>query len=358
MVKSKLPSKRFWNNKKVFITGHTSFKGSWLKLWLNELGSKTYGFSNSYPSYPKCLYKYLYKREELDKSENILNYQKLFNKLNTTNPEIVFHLAADSILSDSFKNPLKTYKTNILGTANLIEACSKIESIKIVMIVTSDKCYDEDQKEKFYSEKSILGGSEPYSASKASAELLAKSYAKKFKMINKKIITLRAGNVIGGGDWKKNRLIPDIYKFIFEKKKIFYRDLFSVRPWQHVLDCINGYLLATEYAHKNKDIFYDKWNFSPKLQYQKKVKWFIDSIFFRHKITKILEKDKLKFYENKRLILNSNKANRKLGWEAIIVGEKLIGLVDNWYTKFYMGSDAREISLNQIKFYYKLNKSL
>ena len=212
MVGLKIPNKKFWMNKKIFLTGHTSFKGSWLKLWLEMMGAKVTGYSLNYPSYPKCLYKIFYK-EKLVK-ESILNYKKLKKKIMLTKPKIVFHFAAQSILSQANEKPLENYKTNIIGTAGVLEACAYSKNTKLVVIVTTDKCYEEDSKKKFYDEKSNLGGSEPYSVSKACAELISKSYLNKYKKLNKKIITLRAGNVIGGGDWKKNRLVPDIFKAI------------------------------------------------------------------------------------------------------------------------------------------------
>lgn len=356
MVKSNLPSKHFWKKKRVFITGHSSFKGTWMKLWLERLGSKIYGYSNSYPSKPKSMYKFLYSKDKINKSDNILNLKNLINKLKKFKPQIVFHLAAESIVSKSFEDPLGTFHTNIIGTANLIEACLQIESIKTIMIATTDKCYDENQNVKSFNESSILGGSEPYSISKACAELIVRSYVNKLKEKNKKIITFRAGNVVGGGDWKENRLIPDLYKSIFEEKKFMYRNLNSVRPWQHVLDCLNGYLLATEHAYSNKLGNYECWNFAPKLAYQKNVRWFVAKILKLHNVVLKLQKDKSTFYENKRLNLNSNKANKYLGWEAILVGENLIKFIDEWYSNFYKGMDIRIISNEQIDNFYSINK--
>ena len=353
MDKIKLPTKKFWNKKKIFITGHTSYKGTWLLIWLKELGAILKGYSNSYPSHPLSLSQLLFKKKII-KSHNILNYKNILNELKKFNPQIVFHMAAESIVSESHKNPLKTFKTNIIGTANLIEACRNVESIEIVVIITTDKCYEENDKVISFKENSILGGSEPYSASKASAEIIAKSYVNKLKQKNKKIITLRAGNVIGGGDWKKDRLVPDLYKNIFEKKKIIFRNLDSVRPWQHVLDCLNGYLLATEYSYNNK-LYYNTWNFSSKLIYQKKVKWLVREIFKKNKIDLKYSKKKEAFYENPKLNLNSKKAKRELGWFTTLNGEKLINFVDFWYRSFYQNKNVKKLCLFQLKQFYKLN---
>ena len=180
MVKSKLPSKYFWKKKRVFITGHSSFKGTWMKLWLEKLGSKVYGYSNSYPSQPKSMYKFLYPKDKISNSDNILNLNNLTNKLKKFKPEIVFHLAAESIVSKSFEDPLGTFHTNIIGTANLIEACLQVDSIKIIMIVTTDKCYENIEQDIAYIETDKMGGSDPYSSSKGCAELVTSAYMQSF----------------------------------------------------------------------------------------------------------------------------------------------------------------------------------
>ena len=184
LVKLNLPKKNFWNNKKIFITGHTSFKGSWLKLWLEYLGAKVYGYSIDYPSNPKNLNKILFKEKFI--SQSILDFKKLKKKIEKEKPDIVFHLAAQSIVSEAAKNPLDNYKTNIIGTASVLEASANCKNTKLVAIITTDKCYKENKKVKYYKEQSELGGSEPYSASKACAELISESYYLKYKKLKKK----------------------------------------------------------------------------------------------------------------------------------------------------------------------------
>ena len=355
MVALKTADFKFWKNKRVFLTGHTSFKGSWLKLWLEFFGSKVIGYSIDYPSKPYCLFKNLFN-EKL-KKESILNYQKLKKKIVKSKPEIVFHLAAQSILSEANKNPIKNYETNILGTANLLEACYFSKSVKLVVIVTTDKCYEENLSKKSYNENSKLGGSEPYSVSKACAELISKSYQKKYKEVGKKIITLRAGNVVGGGDWKKNRLVPDVFKSIISKKPLIIRHPSYIRPWHHVLDCLNGYLLASEYAYKKKIIF-DSWNFAPNIKDQIKVSKFIKILLLRmnNKSHKINFAKKVKFYESKRLNLNSSKAKRELNWKTILNMKQTIDFINNWYLNFGSGYDMKKFSIMQIKEFYNLSK--
>ena len=358
MVTTRVPNKKFWNKKKIFITGHTSFKGTWLKIWLEKLGSNITGYSNSYPSNPLSLYKIIYKFEKIRKKDDINDYNNLLNSLQMSKPEIVFHLAAQSIVSEASQKPIDTFKSNIMGTVNLIEACLKVKTIKIIMIVTTDKCYEENNDSKSYKESSNLGGSEPYSASKAAVELITKSYLKKFKEMNKKVVTLRAGNVIGGGDWKKNRLVPDIYKFIYEKKKLVFRNLKGVRPWQHVLDCLNGYILATEYASKNS-YHYNNWNFSPDLKYQKNVKWIVDKIIEMNNLNIKYRKENMKFYESQKLTLSAKKANTNLYWSTLINNQLLINYVNDWYKSYYLNISPRELCLNQIQNFYRLvNKKI
>jgi len=352
---NKIPNKFFWNNKKIFLTGHTSFKGTWLKLWLETLGSKIIGYSSNYPSYPKSLYKILFKKKII--KESILNYENLKKKIIKSNPDIVFHFAAQSILSEAANKPLENYKTNIIGTASLLEACSYSKNVKLVVIITTDKCYEENSKKKFYDENSVLGGSEPYSASKACVELISKSYFQRYKKLNKKIITLRAGNVIGGGDWKKDRLIPDIFKSIFSNKKLIIRKPNAIRPWQHVLDCLNGYIIATEYSYKSKFTF-NSWNFAPPLKNQIKVIEFIDKLrpYFKLINKSIIIKKTNFFYESERLNLVSSKAKKELGWETILSQKNVIQYIVNWYLHYQQYKNMKSFSTQQIIEFCKLAK--
>ena len=354
LVKLNLPKKNFWNNKKIFITGHTSFKGSWLKLWLEYLGAKVYGYSIDYPSNPKNLNKILFKEKFI--SQSILDFKKLKKKIEKEKPDIVFHLAAQSIVSEAAKNPLDNYKTNIIGTASVLEASANCKNTKLVAIITTDKCYKENKKVKYYKEQSELGGSEPYSASKACAELISESYYLKYEKLKKKIITLRAGNVIGGGDWKKNRIIPDILKSIIQNKTLYLRHPNSVRPWLHVLDCLNGYLIAAEYSFKGI-ITFNTWNFAPNLTNQitvyELVKIFLVRFKKKNKI-KILKKNK--FYESNKLNLGSKKAGLELKWKTVLNQKKTIDFIFEWYSNYLNNSNMKNFSVQQIKKFYKIAK--
>ena len=349
-----IASKKFWKNKKIFLTGHTSFKGSWLKLWLEHLGAKVYGYSIDYPSKPKNLYQILFN-EKL-KSQSVLDFKKLKNKIMQEKPEIVFHLAAQSILSEAEKNPLENYNTNIIGAASVLEACGFCSNTRLVAIITTDKCYKENENIKYYNEKSELGGTEPYSASKACAEIISNSYHLKYKKLKKKIITLRAGNVIGGGDWKKNRIIPDILKSIVQNKTLYLRHPNSIRPWLHVLDCLNGYLIATEYSYK-RFYTYNTWNFAPNLNHQITVKELVKIFLLRFKKKnniKIIKKNK--FYESKRLNLSSKKAKLELKWKTILNQKKTIDFIYEWYNNYLNKEDMKNFSIQQLKNFYRIAK--
>ena len=354
MIK-KLPQNKFWKNKRFFITGHTSFKGTWLKIWLKKLGAKVMGYSVDYPSHPISFYKLIYKKKI--KRENILNHKYLKKKINGFKPHIVFHLAAQSILSEAKKNPLGNYKTNIIGTASVLEACASSKNVKLVSVVTTDKCYEENKKIKYFTEKSILGGSEPYSASKACVEIISKSYLNQFNKLNKRIITLRAGNVVGGGDWKKDRLITDLIKAIQSNSDIVLRNPYATRPWQHVLDCLNGYLIASEHSYNMKTTF-DTWNFSPPLKNQVKVVNFVYQIIENFNfLKKKIKFRKINLYESKYLNLLSNKANKELNWKTIMSQKNMISYIVDWYNAYYNEKNMKIYSSKQIDLFYKLANS-
>lgn len=351
MIKN-LPNNKFWKNKKIFITGHTSFKGTWLKMWLEYLGAKVEGYSIDYPSKPVSLYGIVYKKKI--KYEDILDHKVLKKRIDFFKPDIVFHLAAQSILSEAKKNPLDNFKVNTVGTASILEACIVSKVIKLVCVVTTDKCYEENKNLKYFVESSKLGGSEPYSSSKACAEIISKSYVKRYEKINKKIITLRAGNVIGGGDWKKDRLIPDILRAIKSNSKLILRNPKSTRPWQHVLDCLNGYLVASEYSYNMKKTF-ETWNFSPPMKNQIKVIDFVNKMIKNFNYPKKMIKfKKMNLYESKDLNLSSSKANKEIKWYTIMSQKEVIQYIIDWYNAYFEKKNMKNFSLKQIDLFYKL----
>ena len=309
--------KKFWNKKKIFITGHTGFKGTWLCIVLNHLNSRVHGYAlkpekNSLFNKSKIV-----KELASNTYSDINNLTKLKKEIKQSKPEIVFHLAAQPLVLESYNKPLKTFSTNIIGTLNLLECIREIKSIKSVVIVTTDKVYKVKKRGGEYVELDELGGSDPYSASKVGAEIVVDSYIKSFfynSSLQNRVSTARAGNVVGGGDFSKNRLVPDIFRAINKKKKLTIRNPNYIRPWQHVLDPLMGYLILAEKQYKNQINNYDhSWNFGPNKNNFKKVIDVVNFIKKKERLNYKLVKNS-KFKETKILKLNSLKAKKKLHW--------------------------------------------
>jgi CDP-glucose 4,6-dehydratase len=348
---------KFYKNKKVFVTGHTGFKGSWLVNVLKELGANVVGFSLNDEK------KKNYERFFSDKNIkniyfDIQDYNKLFISLEKSEPEIVFHLAAQSLVFKSYSDPLQTFNTNIIGSLNVMEACRKIKSIKSVVIVTSDKCYKNIEKKTGYRETDSLGGDDPYSASKAAVEICFHSYFKSYFSKNSLKVgfaTARAGNVVGGGDWSEDRLIPDCIRAIINNKKLFIRNPQATRPWQHVLEPIYGYLkLGMKLFHDPKK-FSGSWNFGPdsgQIHSVKKVVKIITNFFENKKEIKIkLKKNLLK--ETKLLQLNCDKAKSILLWKTKWSIEKTIKSTCQWYFEYMNKNNLKLLTKRQIYEYFK-----
>ena len=351
----------FWKNKKVFLTGHTGFKGSWLTLILNSLGAKVYGYALNPISQPNFfdgsgLKKFLKK----DFRENILNLKKLKNTISKVKPDIVFHLAAQSSVLVSYRDPVGTIKTNTIGTINLLEAARSNKSIKCMIIVTTDKVYQNLEKKIRFKENSPLGGQDIYSASKASCEILTESYLKSFyslKGTKCNIATVRSGNCIGGGDWTKDRIVKDCAEAFLENKNLFIRIPNASRPWQHVMEPLFGYLkLAEKLYYDNKRKYIGSWNFGPNIKNNLKV---LEVAKYGRKIlkskSKIL-KTKQIFYESRHLSLDSNKAFKFLKWKTILNAKQALKLTFEWH-KFYNNRSLRyqivNFTTDQIKNYKK-----
>lgn len=340
-----------YKGKKVLVTGHTGFKGSWLCLVLKILGAKVYGYSLK----PEKTYSNFYLNK-LDKSmknsyADIRNYDKLKRYVSTVKPDIVFHLAAQALVKDSYIDPLKTFSTNIMGTANILNIIKNQKSIKAIVCITSDKCYENKEWIYGYRENDQLGGIDPYSASKASAEIIFSSFLRSIMDLNQRgYATARAGNIIGGGDWSDNRIVPDAIKSIIKKKTLLLRNPHSTRPWEHVLEPINGYLKLGYYLLIKPDKFTGSWNFGPSNEKRKTVKELVESLF------KILKKGRVKiykkkksFYESKELQLNCDKSNKYLDWKTNWNFEKTVLKTAEWYQSYNNNEDMLEVSTRQIK---------
>ena len=354
MVK-KLELYNFYKNKKILITGHTGFKGSWMTLWLLMMGSKIVGISKNIPTKPSNFEILKLKKKIKNYFFDIKNLSKLKKTVSKEKPDIIFHFAAQAILSESYKNPIDTVNVNTIGSLNILHSASFLKKKCVCVMITSDKCYYNIEKKNGYKENSVLGGKDIYSGSKAAAEIVLNSYYHSFSKKNKKLIfaTVRAGNVIGGGDWSKDRLIPDIVKSWAKKRKTIIKSPNSIRPWQHVLEPLFGYLKLGFYLNLNNKFDGQSFNFGPAKKKSYKVIELVKKLEYFWKIkNKYILKKNLKFKETKVLILNSNKVYKKLKWKTFLNINELSSYITEWYLAyFFKKKEILNITLNQIKKY-------
>ena len=343
-----------FKNKTVIITGHTGFKGSWLSLWLKTLGAKVIGVSFNIPTDPS-LFKVIIGNKLIKSYDcDIKNFHKLKNIILKHKPDFVFHLAAQALVKKSYLNPLVTWNSNLLGTVNLLESLRYLKKNCVAVIVTSDKSYKNLEIKRGYTEDDQLGGNDPYSASKGAAEFAIRSFVKSFfnKKSKLKVGIARAGNVIGGGDWSEDRLLPDCIKSWSKGKKVNIRNPNSTRPWQHVLEALSGYILLAIKLKLNPRVHGEAFNFGPKLSHNysvisllKEAKKIWPSILWS------ITNNKKKFKESNLLKLNCNKAKKILNWQSILSFNENIKMTVDWYRAYYTNKDSRKIKIfskNQI----------
>ena len=350
---------KIFKNSKVIVTGHTGFKGSWLTAWLKELGANVMGISFDPPTRPSNYRASKIYKKIKDIRIDIQHKKKIEKKILAFRPNFIFHLAAQSLVSQSHSNPTLTWQTNVMGTLNILETIRKLNNTCNVVIITSDKCYLNREIHYGYKETDTLGGKDPYSSSKASAELLIKSYISSFFQKNSKIriATARAGNVIGGGDWAKNRIVPDCVRSWSKNKKVQLRNPNATRPWQHVLEAVGGYLCLAINLKNNKNLHGESFNFGPDLSKEYSVIQLVKMMGSHwQKISwKKINKSKKKFYESELLRLNCNKAKKILKWRSVLKFDETIEMVASWYSNFYSGSkNIENITKKQINKYQSL----
>ncbi len=350
----------FYQNKKVLVTGNTGFKGSWLSLWLKELGAEVYGISNEVPTTPS-----LFELSELEKStthffEDVRNLDSIKKLVKTIAPDVVFHLAAQPIVKLSYDDPIETMTTNVIGTANILEAIRSLTDKCTLISITSDKCYENVEWEWGYRENDALGGKDPYSASKAAAEIIIKTYYESFFKSddsNIRVCSVRAGNVIGGGDWASNRLIPDIYRAWSQKEGVEIRSPYSTRPWQHVLEPLSGYLSLAENLHKRKELNGLSFNFGPNSNQNHSV---LDVLNELKKYWTNSGSEELfninagsNFHEAGLLKLNCDRALHYIGWNPTMDFQTTLAMTSKWYNHFYNeGSvNMQSFTIKQIEEY-------
>jgi CDP-glucose 4,6-dehydratase len=336
----------FWRRRRVLITGHTGFKGSWLSLWLATLGAKLVGFSNGVPTRP-ALYEDANLAPDIAPVDgDVRDASALRAAVTTHRPEVVFHLAAQSLVRPSYEDPVRTYETNVLGTANLLEVSRDV--VPVVIVVTSDKCYADSGDAIPHRESDALGGRDPYSSSKACAELVVEAYRASFGGDGTRIASVRAGNVIGGGDWAKDRLVPDLVRGVLAGEAVAIRNSGSVRPWQHVLNPLEGYLLLAERLWSDES-YRGAWNFGPDAADEQSVEWVVA------RLAELWGEDIVTVpaagpqpAELPALRLDSAKARARLGWRPRWDLEEGLRRVVEWAEAYRRRGDQRRMLLEQI----------
>lgn len=344
----------FWQDKKVFLTGHTGFKGSWLALWLHSLGAEVTGYALEPPTEPS-----LFEQARIGELVNsvlgdIRDAQQLQDAMQAAQPEIVFHLAAQSLVRESYQNPVETYSTNVMGTVNLLEAVCHCSTVKAVVNVTTDKCYENREWHWGYRENEPMGGHDPYSNSKGCSELVTSAYRQSF-LSDKGIAvaSARAGNVIGGGDWAVDRLIPDFLRAIDAGETLVVRSPHAIRPWQHVLEPLSGYLTLAERLYRDGEEFATAWNFGPADEDARTVSWILDTLKEIRSDVSWKCDDSPQPHEAHYLKLDSSKARTLLGWSPRWLLEIALEKVFDWHEVWHRKDDVRAVTLRQIEEYQK-----
>lgn len=324
----------------MLLTGHTGFKGSWLALWLQELGAEVTGFALTPESEPN--HWGLLSLPYNDIRGDVRDYEALSAAFQSSRPEIVFHLAAQPLVRRSYRNPLETWSTNVMGTANVLECCRHTDSLKAIVVVTTDKCYENREQVSGYRETDRLGGHDPYSASKAASEFVAASFRDSYfqSMDTLLLATGRAGNVIGGGDWSEDRLIPDAARAVSSEQSLEIRSPHATRPWQHVLECLSGYLLLGQKLLQGQKLFAGPWNFGPGPDGNQTVADVLQSMQSHWPELRWHNTNHIQPHETTLLQLDSTRAKELLGWQPIWSLRQGLAATAEWYRWFYRDQEV------------------
>lgn len=342
----------FWKGKKVFVTGHTGFKGGWLALWLKHLGADVTGYALEPSTVPSICVAAGVESEIRSVIGDVRDGEALAKAITEASPDLVIHMAAQPLVRYSYRHPVETYETNVMGTVHLLEAVRRTKSVRGVLIVTSDKCYENREREVGYTEDEAMGGFDPYSNSKGCAELVVSAYRQSFfdSGSGVAIATARAGNVIGGGDWSEDRLIPDMIRSFTHGDTVKIRQPFAIRPWQHVLEALHGYLILMERMWDYPAEYSEAWNFGPDDSGAKNVEWLV-----RHFAESwgegakwLVESDAEHLHEASILKLDCSKARERLGWRPVLSLNTSLDWISEWYRRYYAGESASHCSYEQI----------
>ncbi|WP_139078848.1 CDP-glucose 4,6-dehydratase [Aliivibrio logei] len=348
----------FWQGKKVFITGHTGFKGGWLSLWLQEMGAIVKGYSLPAPTTPSLFEEAKVWAGMSTEEGDIRDFPHLREVISGFKPEIVFHMAAQPLVRLSYDEPMETYSTNVMGTVYLLEAVKQVGGVKAVVNITSDKCYENKEWVWGYREDEAMGGYDPYSSSKGCAELVASSYRQSFFNKDKyeqhgcALASVRAGNVIGGGDWADDRLIPDMLNAFSNNEKVEIRSPYAIRPWQHVLEPLSGYITIAEHLYEKGLDFAEGWNFGPKEEDAKPVEWIVERLTqqWGEGAEWYLSEGEHP-HEAHYLKLDCSKAKMRLNWQPVWDLEHTLTKIVNWKKAWLDKQDMQQYTINEIKEY-------
>lgn len=343
----------FWRNRSVFLTGHTGFKGGWIALWLSQLGAKVHGYSLAPPTTPNFfIATRLQDRLQTSTIADIRDLPKLAAAVQTAQPSIVIHMAAQPLVRESYNTPVETFATNVIGTVNVLEAARQSQTVQTIINITTDKCYENQEWIWSYRENDRLGGHDPYSSSKACAEIAAAAYRNSFlAKAGIQLASVRAGNVIGGGDWATDRLIPDFLRAIDAKETLRIRSPNAVRPWQHVLEPLSGYLLLAERLVTDGATFAEAWNFGPEELDAKPVSWIVERLCQKLPHARWALEGAPQPHEAGLLKLDSAKAKTRLGWAPRWSIETALDKTVEWYQVWKDGQSMAETSIQQIETY-------
>lgn len=350
-----MQSTTFWRGKKVLVTGHTGFKGSWLTLWLQALGAKVTGYALAPDTTPN-LFELARVADGIDSViSDIRDRHAVLNAMKAASPEIVIHMAAQPLVRESYATPVETYETNVMGTVHVLEAVRHVPGVKSVVIVTTDKCYENHEWEWGYRENEAMGGYDPYSSSKGCAELVTAAYWRSFfnpstyATHGVAIASARAGNVIGGGDWATDRLIPDIMRAIMREERVRIRSPHAIRPWQHVLEPLSGYLLLAEKLYSEQSRYAEAWNFGPNDADARPVQAIVERLTSQwgDGASWALDGDEHP-HEATFLKLDCSKARNRLGWQPRWNLERALDEIVAWYKAAARQEDMRAVTLEQI----------
>lgn len=341
----------FWRDKRVFVTGHTGFKGGWLTLRLSELGAQVHGYALAPPTEPN-LFSVADVRARLAANHiaDIRDADALTRAMRQAQPQVVVHLAAQSLVRRSYRAPLETFAVNVMGTVNLLEAVRHTPGVRAVVNVTSDKCYDNREWPWPYRENEALGGADPYSGSKACSELVTGAYRSSFlEAAGIHVASARAGNVIGGGDWAADRLLPDFFRALDAGRPLAVRAPQAMRPWQHVLEPLAGYLALAERLYTDGTPFAEAWNFGPGEDDARPVKWIVETLCSRVPGASWQHDPSPQPHEAHTLRLDSAKARERLGWRPIWNLRQALDATLSWHGAWKQGEDMAQFSVRQIR---------